>query len=337
MKKKFLFVIAFAFVLTLAFALCVCAMEAKQSLDVSSNSDGSKSNDPGECLEQIFSFKGYSYSENGSLAAGFEIDYEALALYEKVTGKKLQIGVLFAGYENLGGKQPLDENGKAIQLEQGKVSIASLTKYTYPQYDFILTDIDESLRDVSLVMSAYITNGIKTYYVQENGLADTVSRISYNQIKKLFQIKDENGFTYMENNGKLTITGYEREIDSSIAKGIKIPYSYNGMDVVAIEERAFSEFGKRFSTTQYALSSSEFVKLYVPASVVEIGDYAFENCVGIKVVLYNRDNSTADYRAWDENVYWGSGNRAARDTVWGFRPAIGWTRYSMVEIPDDYE
>ena len=29
-------------------------------------------------------------------------------------------------------------------------------------------------------------------------------------------------------------------------------------------------------------------------------------------------------------------NTQVRDCIWGFRPAIGWSRYSAVEIPSDY-
>ena len=46
------------------------------------------------------------------------IDYEAIALYEELTGTALDFGVVFAGYDNLGGKQPLDESGNAIILEK---------------------------------------------------------------------------------------------------------------------------------------------------------------------------------------------------------------------------
>ena len=59
-----------------------------------------------------------------------------------------------------------------------------MTGYTYTSYDFILKDIDDSIKDVKLVISAYIYNGESVKYVQENGLSDTVSGVSYNEAKE---------------------------------------------------------------------------------------------------------------------------------------------------------
>lgn len=135
-------------------------------------------------LEEIFTFKGYSFGFVGQISVGYDIDYEAIALYEEKTGKTLEIGVLFAGFDNLGGKQPLDENGQAITLNVGKVINADLTNFDFPSYDFVLNDIVESIRDVKLVISAYICDGEGVWYIQENGLSETVSGISYNEAKE---------------------------------------------------------------------------------------------------------------------------------------------------------
>ena len=51
-------------------------------------------------------------------------------------------------------------------------------------YDLILTDIDDSVKDVKFVIAAYIYNGESVKYVQDNGLSDTVSGISYNEAKE---------------------------------------------------------------------------------------------------------------------------------------------------------
>ena len=134
-------------------------------------------------LEQIFSFKGYSFGPNGSMAVGYDIDYEAKALYEELTGVTLDIGVVFAGFDNLSGNQPLDASGNAIALQVGKVVKANLTNFDYTSYDFMLTDIDDSIKDVKLVIAAYIYDGENAKYVQENGISDTVCGISYSEAK----------------------------------------------------------------------------------------------------------------------------------------------------------
>ena len=137
---------------------------------------------------------------------------------------------------------------------------------------------------------------------------------------------------------KMIVVGLERKIDDTIISGIQIPAQYNGKDVVAIDSGAFQSFGKIFSETSYANMSSSYVNIYVPTSVKRIGAKAFEGCLGIKVSLYNGTNSAkVDHEEWDKTVTWEADNISARDCIWGFRPAIGWTRYSQVKIPDDYE
>ena len=149
--------------------------------------------------------------------------------------------------------------------------------------------------------------------------------------------KDSNGLLYSIIDGKAVVVGIDREINSSITAGIKIPATYNGVEVVAIESGAFKAFGEKFSETSYANMQSSYVTISLPTTIKKVGANAFENCFGIKVSLYDPDEKNADYQAWDKTVLWEAGNIAARDCIWGFRPAIGWTRYSMVTIPDDYE
>ena len=134
-------------------------------------------------LGEIFTFLGYSFNEEGSMAVGFEINYEALKKYEEKTGEKLEIGVVFAGYSLLNGNQPLDAQGNAITLDDGAVVKFDLTEYDYTYYDFVITDIVDSIKDIDLVISAYINNGYENKYVQENGISDTVTGISYNEAK----------------------------------------------------------------------------------------------------------------------------------------------------------
>jgi hypothetical protein len=83
--------------------------------------------------------------------------------------------------------------------------------------------------------------------------------------------------------------------------------------------------------------SNSYVIISVPTTVKKVGAGAFEGCNGIKVQLYDPNETYADYKTWDTLVTWESGNRSARDCIWGFRPAIGWTRYSKVTIPAGYD
>ena len=135
-------------------------------------------------LGEIFTFLGYSFNEEGSMAVGYEINYEALKKYEEKTGETLEIGVVFAGYSLLNGNQPLDAEGNEVTLDDGAVVKFDLTEYDYTYYDFVITDIIDGIKDIPLVISAYINNGYENKYVQENGIADTVTGISYNEAKE---------------------------------------------------------------------------------------------------------------------------------------------------------
>ena len=143
----------------------------------------------------IFTFLGYSFNEeNGSMAVGYEINYEFLRRYEEKTGETLSIGVVFASYDLLGGQNPVGNDGKAITLPVGKIAQRDITDLEYGYYDFIINGIDDSLKDYSLVISAYIYNGETVKYIQENGISDTVTGISYNEAKRVSELPPQDGY-----------------------------------------------------------------------------------------------------------------------------------------------
>ena len=75
-------------------------------------------------------------------------------------------------------------------------------------------------------------------------------------------------FTYTEENGEITITGYEGE-----ATVLEIPDSINGMPVVAIGENAFA-------------NTEGIEEVILPDSVVLIGKKAFEGCSNLNKVTF---------------------------------------------------
>lgn len=123
---------------------------------------------------EIFTFKGYSFNEAGSIAIGFDIDYEVIRLYEELTGKTLEYGAMFADYMALDGKQPHEVEEKIV---------FGLNDYNYLQYDFVVSDLTEEYYDYQMVIAAYIYDGEVTKYVQANGLSDTVTGVTYNEAK----------------------------------------------------------------------------------------------------------------------------------------------------------
>ena len=96
MKHRILWSFVVAIVLVLTFTMVVSAQET---------------NDP---LDEVFEFKGYSFSPFGEDAClGFYVNYEAKSAYEAKIGRTVNIGVVFASYDDLNGKAPLDKNSSA--------------------------------------------------------------------------------------------------------------------------------------------------------------------------------------------------------------------------------
>ena len=322
--KKSLILFFTACLLIVGFALCINA----QSED--------------DLMSDIFTFRGYSTSENGkgSLAIGFGIDYEAIEKYESTFGVTLSYGVVFANYDSLNGNAPLDSQGNPIAIEGAKSFKADLTEYDSQIFDFIITNIEDAHKDLKLVISAYINDGNTTKYVQDNGISDNVASITYNEAYAMTQpviLTDDKGFTYELYEGELKVISFDRVIDSSITNGITVPMEYEGYTVTAIGENAFTSFGEKFTKTSYANLSSGFVMLRLPTTVTVFENNAFDKLFCVDVELYDNTGIAPDYKAWDKTVEWGEGNIHARDCIWNIRPAMGWTRYSNAVIPEDYE
>lgn len=166
-----------------------------------------------------------------------------------------------------------------------------------------------------------------------------------------FKNRDDNGFIYELREDVVVIIGFDKAIDTSTdyVDDIYIPSEYNGYKVAAIGARAFAEFGVKFNKATYVNSKGAtcyyrdghdvkgFTKIYVSTSINQIGAYAFEGCYGMKIQLYSSNGGSSEPRAWEQTgVTYEAGNLPARDCIWGFRPALGWSRYSLAEIPEDY-
>ena len=167
-------------------------------------------------------------------------------------------------------------------------------------------------------------------------------------------ITDSDGFVYMEEDGALICVGFVRPVDAT--RVVYMPREYMGMPVVGIKANAFTDFGIKFGESEYR-NASYYYTIAIPTSIKSIEGAAFDLCWGIRIALYTevQNGDKINYRLLDSAMKndlsiildWESNltlfdrseksNRQARDSIWGFRPALGWSRYSAVEIPDFYE
>ncbi|MBE6675010.1 MAG: leucine-rich repeat domain-containing protein [Ruminococcaceae bacterium] len=138
-------------------------------------------------LKNAFVFLGYS-TNGAQICAGYSVNYDIINAVELANGITADFGIVFASYELLNGKSPLDEAGNPIKLETGLVIKTSLSDKGYLFYDFILTDLTEELYDHSFVIAGYTYDGENVVYVQDTE-ADGIFGKSYNEIME--ELKDE--------------------------------------------------------------------------------------------------------------------------------------------------
>ena len=75
----------------------------------------------------------------------------------------------------------LNDDGTVVSLEKGKVIKQELNGLSYTTYDFVLRDINDSIKDHPFAISLYIFNGSTVKYNQ-GSISETVKGLSYNQI-----------------------------------------------------------------------------------------------------------------------------------------------------------
>lgn len=232
---------------------------------------------------------------------------------------------------NLKAKWTIEEYTIDYDLDGGTTSAQLVTKYNINSDDIVLPVLTkQGFYFVGWLMEDGKTSG--SVVIKKGSTGNRTFKAVWTAQKDA-----ATGLLFSMVDGKMVVVGIERTIDKTIVNGIKIPAYFNGVEVVAIDSYAFKAFGEKFTQTSYANMQSSYVTISVPTTVKKVGAKAFDECNGIKVVLYDPDKTYADHEAWDATVTWEKGNKSARDCIWGFRPAIGWTRYSKVTIPDGYD
>ncbi|MBR2024990.1 MAG: leucine-rich repeat protein [Clostridia bacterium] len=142
-------------------------------------------------VEPLFTFKGISVPTNGDIEIyiGYSANYDAISQYEKITGNKVNFGIVAAAKSLLGDKSPLDENGNETLLQQGAVIKAPVSNgYAYESYEFIIRGFTtEAHKDALLLMASYVHitdkdgNTVSVNYLQSKQVVDNnFIYISYN-------------------------------------------------------------------------------------------------------------------------------------------------------------
>ena len=142
-------------------------------------------------IEELFTTLGYSvptYVATASITVGYGVNSTAIAKYEALTGSTINFGCVVAAKDRLGeGNAPLDENGEAVKLAQGRVVKADITDNVFDQINLKVVLSDE-YRDTSLLLSGFI--------IEANG-----EDIEISYMQNSSSLVSNNNFEYVTYNG----------------------------------------------------------------------------------------------------------------------------------------
>ena len=125
----------------------------------------------------LFTYKGYSKNDKGSVCVGYLIDCSAITEYQTISGTKLTYGFVAAANND----KPLGLDGNV----SSNVIKTDLTNNAYTAVDFILTATDwtaENVASVKLSLNMYIIANNAVKYITAKGMADTAEAKTYSEI-----------------------------------------------------------------------------------------------------------------------------------------------------------
>ena len=228
---------------------------------------------------------------------------------------------------DLAGKEVSDTLVKEYSVETGDIK---LPKLTHSEYLFL------GWRNANGDLSLNVTIP-----------SGTTGDLSYKAV--WIAKRDGKGFVYEFFGDYMACVDYVRPVDAS--RSMQLPRTYGGYPVEVIGERAFSKFGEKYANSEYK-NQNYYYTILIPTTIKVIEADAFANCSGMCVMLYldnyklvediKNPTEKAALKEWEANMTYSivenesNTNTQVRDCIWGFRPAIGWSRYSAVDIPADY-
>lgn len=145
MKKR-----AFLFSIFLILSFCML------TLVIGADSIYSDFTKPGVNGESpIFSFNGYSTSNEGGICVGYDIDRDALDSYASKTGSSMKYGIVVACKDLIVGDGPLDQNGVLTEENIGKALVFDFD-LKFNKISAHLNNISEKQKNTYLILSLFI-------------------------------------------------------------------------------------------------------------------------------------------------------------------------------------
>ena len=139
-----------------------------------------------KAISPIVVFKGYSMrSDLSAICAGYEINYDALEVYETERGITLDFGVVAcaSGVLALGDNKPINADKTTADVTTGRIESEIIEKdYLYVSV-MIEAESWDGLGDVELILCMFVIDGGEvTYLCDTDTKCDSASVVTYNQI-----------------------------------------------------------------------------------------------------------------------------------------------------------
>ena len=136
--------------------------------------------------EPLFVFSGYSVKEFSTTAicVGYTVNFNAMNLYERLSGTSLTIGMVAAAYDNLLNEgMPINPDGTVSGTTSGMV-INYVIEDDYTHISMILKSSDwTKYADKRVILCAYFIENGKVYYLDnENAPTEKATFVTYNEI-----------------------------------------------------------------------------------------------------------------------------------------------------------
>lgn len=170
MKKRII-----VFLTILALSACLFAISVNAD-DI--YSDFAKPGVNGEA--PIFSMLGHSVDESaGNMCVEYKVDRDALAKYEKDTGKSLKFGVVLGYKDYIENDKPLDSKGKPTGANSSKIYSVDMSGETSTIISVLITGLDASLYERELAFSLYVIEEAGVKYVTDGASQEKPELVSY--------------------------------------------------------------------------------------------------------------------------------------------------------------
>lgn len=142
-----------------------------------------------ETLPALFVNKGYAYSDD-SMLQGFAVNRELLSKYEGYLGN-IKFGLVAAycgtgaGFDTTDGELITATGDKT----NAKIAAVDFTSRSYDLFEMKITGLSESHKQTGFYINAYIIEGGKVYYIDNDQTTDTAVAKSHNEIVAIVDSK----------------------------------------------------------------------------------------------------------------------------------------------------